>query len=299
MKKIGVIDIGTNSVRLMLATRAENGEVESLFKTIRTVRTGQGVNETKRLHPDAIERTVGAVSELCTIAREWSTEVQIAAFATSAVRDARNKQELIDQIEVNCGVKLDVLSGEDEAQTGFAGAIPPGKSGGIIDIGGGSTEVIFGRAGKIEYAKSFNIGCVRALDIFGKQPDLEAVQMWAKEAFLEIKPLDDKDMLFYTIGGTATSIAAICLEMEEYDASKINHFILTKPMVSEKMRFIWSLDIEERKKLTGMEEKRADIIGFGITILDTIMEEMKLEQVIVSDADNLEGYAKIKMGECS
>lgn len=293
-KPIGVIDVGTNSIRLMLATISQTGELKVQQKTIRTVRTGEGVNQTKLLKKEAIERTVNGIAELCAIAKSWNEEAQIMAFATSCVRDAQNKGDLIQQLQEHCGIKLDVLSGDEEAQAGFVGVIPEGQSGGIIDIGGGSTEVIFGQKGVIEYERSFDIGCVRALDIFGNRGDFRAVRDWAQKLFCEIDVQKAKKYHFYTIGGTATSIAAICMGMEEYDASLVQDFVLTKGMVKEKLDLLLSIDLEKRKQITGMEEKRADIIQFGVAILYILMEDLGLEQITVSDADNLEGYAKIK-----
>lgn len=294
-KHIGVIDIGTNSIRLMLAHISQEGKLAVHTKTIRTVRTGEGVNQTKRLKKEAIERTVNGVRELCSVAKTWNPAVEIMAFATSCVRDAQNKDELIRQLKEQCGIDLDVLSGDEEAQAGFIGVIPPGGSGGIIDIGGGSTEVIFGQNGAIEYEKSFDIGCVRALDMFGNKGDFTEVKSWAQGLFDEIDACKAKNYHFYTIGGTATSIAAICMGMEEYDATLVQNYILTKSMVREKLELLWSLSLEQKRQLTGMEEKRADIIQFGVAILYILMDYLQLEKVMVSDADNLEGYAKIKV----
>ena len=154
--------------------------------------------------------------------------------------------------------------------------------------------MIFGQKGVIEYERSFDIGCVRAFDIFGNRGDFRTVRDWAQKFFCEIDVQKAKKYHFYTIGGTATSIAAICMGMEEYDASLVQDFVLTKGMVKEKLDLLWSIDLEKRKQITGMEEKRADIIQFGVAILYILMEDLGLEQITVSDADNLEGYAKIK-----
>lgn len=280
------IDIGTNSCRLLLAEMRE-GRVFRIKKFHNTVRTGEGVNASGVLNSGAIRRTADAVAEYAKIGREWAGEV--FCFATSAVRDAANRQELVDEIKSCCGVDVEILSGDDEARCGFAGVFDGKSSGGILDIGGGSTEVVLGEGNCVKFAHSFNIGCVRGMEMFGQ--DGEAILAWAYD-LLGAMDFFDKD--FWAIGGTGTSAAAMDAEMIVYDPEKINGYKISREGVEKLFAKLNAMTPDERKNLPGLEPKRADIILAGIAIMLAFMRKNKLEYIYTSENDNLEGYLNLK-----
>ena len=280
-----VIDIGTNSTRLMKAEVEEN-RVQVLFKTLRTVRTGEGVHYTHRLSSEAMQRTVAALREYAELAQGSP----VACFATSAVRDAANRTEFLRMVKAEAGLEVQVLSGEEEAQLGFIGAVGKDGTGTVIDIGGGSTEIIQGTAGQLEYRHSFNMGCVRGKDIFTPPFQKENVQQWARAILSEYGLPQAKNRPAYAIGGTATSLAAIDLGLRVYQRELVQGHILSLSAVRQMEQMLYAMELEQRKQLPGLEGKRADIIVFGVSILAIVMEEIGVEQVSVSDSDNLEGY---------
>ena len=160
MAKYAVVDIGTNSARLMIA-QAEDGKIKSLYKTLRTIRVGEGMTEHRSITQGAMQRTLDTLREYLDMSRDCAA---FYCFATSAVRDAVNRNEYVDFISENCGVEIDIISGESEATLGFAGSV--GGFGGMFDIGGGSTEVTVGTLNDFSFSRSFNIGTVRMLQMF-------------------------------------------------------------------------------------------------------------------------------------
>ncbi|MBR2222938.1 MAG: hypothetical protein IJ973_01305 [Christensenellaceae bacterium] len=284
MEKVYIIDIGTNSTRLMLAER--NGRnPRRIYKTLRTVRTGENVNNTGRLAEAAMVRTIGAIREYTEIMRSENPDAPVYCFATSAVRDSENKYDFVNRVKEETGVSVRILSGEEEADIGFMGAVS-GGTGGIIDIGGGSTEVIFGHNGKIEFSYSFQLGCVRSLDMFKNE---EEARIYSKKLFDGIDKTAAKGLDFYGIGGTATSIAAIALALPRYDSEKVQNFRITRSEMEALYHKLLSMTAEERLSLPGLDRRRADIIGFGAAILLSFMESFDLAEVIASESDGMEG----------
>ncbi len=280
-----VIDIGTNSVRLMKAA-VENKTVRCVYKKLRTVRTGEGVNASGRLSEGAIERTLGALREYREII-DHSEKSDVFCFATSAVRDSSNAAYFVRRVREECGMQVRILSGDEEARYGFVGAVGK-KDGGIIDIGGGSTEIIFGRDGQIEYARSFNIGCVRGLEMFDGCAG--ATVDWAIESLKEVPFEKTSGVPFYSIGGTASALAAVDLQLAEYDSRKVDGYILTSERSREMFGWLSAKTVEERREIIGMDRARADVIVFGLAILVAFFRVSGKENVIVSESDNLEGF---------
>ncbi len=277
-----VIDIGSNSCRLMKA-RVSADNIETIYKKLITARTGEGVNETHRLSPAAIKRTSDAVCELYFAARADDALAPIYCFATSATRDAQNRDEMLSEIFKRTGLIVDVISGETEAEIGYAGAV--GMSGGLIDIGGGSTEIAFGEDVRRSFSRSFDIGAVRAKDMFGDA--FNSTYSYTKELLTDIPHFDDN---FYTCGGTTTTIAAMLQCLREYDPTKIHGYVASKSAVQDLFHRLLTLSLGELRSLPGLQPERADIIRHGIAILLAVMDALCLEKVTVSDSDNLEGY---------
>ncbi|MBQ4269805.1 MAG: hypothetical protein IJB97_09195 [Clostridia bacterium] len=284
MKKFAVIDVGSNSVRLMFVA---DGKV--LYKKLNTTRLGEGLAEAPYLKPEAIERSAVAVAEFYKTAKAEGAE-SVCVFATAATRSSKNGYEFTNRVKELCGLEVDVVSGEAEALLGISGALGA-KNGGVIDIGGASTEIVLQQGGEIVYAKSIDIGVVRLKDLCDRDEEklLKTAKLYVKN-FGDIKT----NLPIYAIGGTATTLGAVYLGEETYDPEKITGLALSKETVIGLAKKLLETSVEEVATLPGMLPKRADVIGGGATLLSVIMETFGFDKVIISDSDNLEGYAKKK-----
>lgn len=282
MNKIAVIDIGSNSVRLMLVA---DGKV--LYKALNTTRLGEGLASSPRLKSEAVARTAAAVAEFFRRAKAEGASF-VCAFATAAVRTAENGSEFVSLVKESCGLEVDVISGEEEAEIGILGALG-NDDGGIVDAGGASTEIIVRKGGLVLYKKSVNIGVVRLKDMCGADRNkLEEAAKVAAESYGKVPC----GVPMYAIGGTATTLAAVLLEMKEYDPSRITGTVIT----AEKMHFLaeklTAMSAKEIAALPGVPAKRADVLGGGAVLYCVLMDKLGFSQIVVSDSDNLEGYAK-------
>ncbi len=283
--RYAVIDVGSNSVRLMMS----NGK-ETLYKNVITTRLAEGMGEEKILTPVAIKRTAEAVSFFYKKAMEEIVD-KIYVFATAAVRQAKNKNEFIFAVKELCGAIVDVVSGEEEAELGYIGAIE-GRDGGVIDIGGASSEIIVVQNGKKVYSNSLDIGAVKIKDKCGQ--DSSKVEEYVRSKIIyygEVPPTS-----FYAIGGTATSIVALVMQLEEYNPTIVDGFVLERNTLSNLVDKLFSLTVEERKKLKGMYPPRAEVIAGGAKLLLEIMLKVNADSIIVSERDNLEGYLIKRLG---
>lgn len=282
--KYAVIDIGSNSVRLLLWA-----DGCSLSKTVLTTRLGEGISFSPTLLPQAIDRTVAAISELLKKAQDFGA-VKIYAFATAAVRSAVNGQDFIHTVYENCGIIPEILSGEEEAEAGYLGALE-GRDGGIIDVGGASSEITIGKNGKIIYAVSADVGAVRLKDACGE--DKQKLKNYIDEKISVYGTVPYCPMTL--IGGTATSLAALEYGVEPYDPKVIHRSTLTAERIGFWAEKLLSMKQSERLLLKGMDRKRADILGGGALLLYEILKKIQAEKVSVSETDNAEGYLMIKL----
>ena len=282
--KYAVIDIGSNSVRLLLWA-----DGCSLSKTVLTTRLGEGISFSPRLLPQAIDRTVAAISELLKKAQDFGA-VKIYAFATAAVRSAVNGQDFIHTVYENCGIIPEILSGEEEAEAGYLGALE-GRDGGIIDVGGASSEITIGKNGKIIYAVSADVGAVRLKDVC--REDKQKLKNYIDEKISVYGTVPYCPMTL--IGGTATSLAALEYGVEPYDPKVIHRSTLTAERIGFWAEKLLSMKQSERLLLKGMDRKRADILGGGALLLYEILKKIQAEKVSVSETDNTEGYLMIKL----
>lgn len=281
--KYGVIDIGSNSVRLMMN---ENGQ--TLYKDISTTRLAQAKDENGDINFIAAKPTIEAVSRYVKKARAENAD-KIYAFATAAVRLSDNGEEFCLRVKSEAGIDVEILSGESEARAGYVGALDK-KDGGVIDIGGASTEIAVVKNGERIYGKSVDIGAV-TLTRKALNDELVATAK-AKEKILAFGDVPRSD--FYCIGGTATSAAAMLLGLSVYDPNKTHGYkIEYKNLVALKKR-LYSMTSEERKKINGLQPERADIIQSGICILCELADYLKVDKFTVSERDNLEGFLALK-----
>lgn len=283
MDRIAVIDIGSNSVRLMLCA---NGKEEQYLQT---TRLGQGVAE-RKLQTEPLLRTVKAIEVFAEMAREAGCET-IYAFATSAVRDAKNREVLLSLVRESCGLQIDVIAGEVEAQLAYMGAAQ-GKRACVIDIGGASTELVSGD-GVVEKAVSLQVGAVRLKDRCGQ--DRAAAEAFLQELYAPQKEAFSayEDAPFLGIGGTVTTLAAMQRKMTEYDAAKINSEVLTQEQIRAWVDLLWDMPVEKRV-FPGLKPTRADIIAHGALILERFMAVFGRDSIVVSTGDNLHGYLRWK-----
>ena len=285
MKKFAVIDVGSNSVRLMFVA---DGKV--LYKALNTTRLGEGLAEKPLLKPEAIERSAVAVCDFYNKAVQEGAE-KVLCFATAAVRSAENRQDFLDKVYALCGLKIEVISGEEEAEIGILGALG-NRDGGVIDIGGASTEIVVKKDGSLIYKKSVNIGVVRLKDMCGRDKALlEKVSAEASAQYGEI-PLGDT---IYAIGGTATTLAAQVIGLETYSSEKITGAVVTAEEMQAMADKLLSMSVEEIASLPCMPKGRADVLTGGAVLFTVLMKKLGFKRLIVSDRDNLEGYA-IKKG---
>ncbi|MCQ2387655.1 MAG: hypothetical protein MJ066_04345 [Clostridia bacterium] len=277
MKK-AVIDIGSNSVRLMLS---ENNK--TLYKIVETTRLANALDKDNNLCGECLNKTLSSLSFFIERAKKEKAEIYV--FATAAFRTAKNGQQLKEQIKEQMGVDVDILSGEEESKMGLMGALN-GKKGGIIDIGGASTEIGYYDGKTIKYSKSLPIGAVKMTRLFGE--DRTKLEEYLLDKIKEYGTIPKIKYRF--IGGTASSIASMLLKLEIFDSNKTNGFTVKYKDVKRLCDNLYSKTTEERRNIVGLEKNRADIIHSGVNILYTIMKNFGIKKVNVSESDNLEGY---------
>lgn len=285
--KIAALDIGSNSVRLMMWA-----DGKTLYKALNTTRLGEGLISTGAMKEEAISRTALAVKQFKERAEEEGAE-KFFAFATAAVRSASNRQTFLDEVKRVAGVEVDVISGEEEARLGIMGALG-NSDGGIIDLGGASTEITLQIKGQKLYSHSANIGTVRLFDACGR--DEQALSRYIAGAIEEYGQVPCKNLTMYAIGGTGTTIASVALGLERYDSALITGTVIAREKVGEMAHSLLSMTVEEVKAVKGMEPKRADLIGGGCLLMYMIMQKLGIPSVTASDSDNLEGYVISKLG---
>jgi exopolyphosphatase/guanosine-5'-triphosphate,3'-diphosphate pyrophosphatase len=285
--RVGAIDIGTNSVRLLIAEQANNG-LNKLVSELRTPRLGEGIHQNGYLKKEAILRTIKVLREYKEIINNYNAEV--VAIATSAVRDAKNQDIFLKRVKEETGIDIKVIKGTEEARLSYLGVVSVIEDLEnqvlVIDIGGGSTEFIFGKYKDIMEFNSINLGAVRLTESYGEH--LKEMKREAKDMLVNL--LKDKNVeQLIGVGGTVTTLVSIREALEVYDYSIVHGSDLSKEEIIQILDDLSSLSLEERKEVIGLDAKRADIILGGIVILLEIMEQSKQDIVKVSDDSILEG----------
>ena len=274
----GVIDMGTNSMRLAVA-EVEDGKLTMLGQKVLYPRMGEGMGDERRIHALPLERNAEAAKELLIQGHSWGAE-NIRLTATSAVREAVNKEEVCRYMEEKTGVKVEVLSGEQEAQLSYNGAsedfLQEDRTLAVLDIGGGSTELVYQSEGKLCRA-SVPVGAVVLT---------EERLTWteAEELLLDLvkEPLPE-NILLVGVGGTHTCLAAIEQKLKEYDSQRVHGFQLEKNRVAYWLELLQSVPTEERLNIDGLTPQRADILPAGVQIVLRMMELLQQEEITISD----------------
>jgi len=288
---IGALDVGSNSV-LMLVAEISGGSVRALGDFLRITRLGRGVDRTGLLDPASAALTLDAIAELADKARALGAQRFVTA-ATAALRDAHNGAEFIEQVRQRTGISLDLISGRAEAQLNFLAAthglgIDPAESMLIVDIGGGSTELIRCEGGAQPAMVSLQIGSVRLTERFIKHdPPAPAEQAQIYAAVNEqLRPLGWDNFhprRLVGVAGTVTTVCAVMLGLQTYDHSVVHGHQLSQADVAAVARRLFSPTVAERRKLPGMIEGRADVICAGAAILDCVTQFFNATSVTVSD----------------
>ncbi len=311
MTRVAAIDIGTNSVRLLVAEVTADdptAPLTTLDRRMRITRLGQGVNASHRLAPEAIERTLAVLREYRGVIDDLGVE-HVRATATSAARDSENRDEFFGPATEVLGRSLELLSGEEEARLSFLGATTGLEAPApflVIDIGGGSTELVVGTT-EPEALRSLDVGCVRIteqwLESDPPAPEelsnaVSAVRDELADVAREIPSIRDAATVV-GLAGTITTVAAIEQGLPEYDRDRIHHFRLTRAAAEEVFRTLAIESAGERRHNPGLEAERVDVIVGGVVVLVSIFRTLDLEEILVSEADILDGLARSIVTEIS
>ena len=293
--RAAVIGIGSNSVRSLLAD-VSGGSFTRLRRGREGTRLFAGLDAAGNLDRDSMNKTVAAVRRMASEAGQEGAE-QLAIFATSAARDAANGAEFMAAVERETGVQLRIISGEEEAELSFLGASAAVSADrcGVVDIGGGSTEIAIGTPAGTELVFSCQMGAVRLyrrlrLD---RKEDMLPVEVAAGEILdehLRAYPGLVLPETWVGTGGTFTTLAAMILEEPWTNRTHVHGTVITRGRIREIGEKLAGMKVEERRKLPGLQPSRADIVVHGICILLGVMDRLGMEQITVSEWGNLDGY---------
>lgn len=300
---IASIDLGTNSTRVLVGRADGAGGIETLIRRNTITRMGESVDSAGALAPQAVERVLACLRDYRQVLDEHGvTAVRIAA--TSAARDASNREEFFDQVEAIVGTRPELISGDEEGRLSFLGATrsldPALGPFLVVDIGGGSTEFVVGpRADEVDGALSVDVGCVRLTEKFLEhdppQPEELSAAISLTDTYLEDVrrelPTAADAKTLVGVAGTITTVAAVELGLPEYDPSAIHHFHLTRDAAEDVFRTLATEARADRIHNPGLEEARADVIVGGCCVLVAILRRFGFDELIVSEADILDGLA--------
>ena len=303
--KYGAIDIGTNSMRLLL-TEVEDGKLLNREKHINTTRLGQGIDKNGVISEESIERNLNALKEFKEKCSDYGCD-RVFCIGTAALRNAKNREEFVEKAKKMVDMDVLVVPGEREAVLGYTGVVGGIDIGDdkvlILDIGGGSTEFILGNSKEILYRKSINIGALVLTERFvGSMPESKEelvklnkfIDTEVSKVVDELKEMykidkENSKIKLLGIGGTITSVSAINQELEVYSMEKIHGSFVSFNELEEQITRISAMNLEERRNLKGLQPKRAEIILSGELILKSIMNNLSSDSIQISEFDNLEG----------
>jgi exopolyphosphatase / guanosine-5'-triphosphate,3'-diphosphate pyrophosphatase len=294
--RVAAIDVGTNSTRMLVAEEQAGG-FRPLERRLTITRLGQGVDRHRRIDPEALKRTIATIAEYVATCGEYGV-ASVRVTGTSAVRDARNRGEFFEAVKALTGKDPEMLSGEEEARTTFLGAVSDLGEGGaklVVDIGGGSTELILGDAEPTALV-SLDIGCVRMLEKhhFSDPPaphELDALraEVATELAGAAIRLNVPTGARLIGVAGTVTQLATLQAGAAVYDPDITHHAVLSHGDVRMLARRLASLPYEKRARIKGLDPGRVDVIVAGAAILQQVMETFDAAEVLVSEKDILDG----------
>ncbi len=296
---LAAIDIGTNSVRLLISQRAQ-GKFKTLIRDMNITRIGENLSKENIISPVAAERTLDTLRQFKGVLEQYKVR-KYRAVGTNALRKAENSAWFRDLAREMLGLDIEIISGETEANLSFIGAtrgldIKKGKACIlekqkilVIDIGGGSTEFIIGRPAEPEKILSIETGSVALTEAHGEDTEkmMETLQKKLEQELHDFNT--DVPMILMGLAGTITTLAAIDLELEKYDRDKIHHHKLAADNINKIYKRLKKMDLDQRKKVKGLDPGRADIIVAGTIILFYVLNFFRQDYIIVSENDLLDG----------
>ena len=298
-KRLAGIDIGTLTCRLLIADLPDNTCLNELCSERRILRLGEGVDQSKRLRHEAADRVIQCLKEWRATIESYRVDAQVVV-ATSAVRDAANRQEFLNRVRSEAGFEVEILSGEEEARRTMLG-IRSGLPGDIkdvlaLDIGGGSTEFIVAQHGQPPVVRSIDIGVVRLSErLLHHDPptgqEIEQARAWIRrETTVALAAMPRRTGLtFVGTAGTITSLAAMALQLPAYDAARIHNYRLELNTITDLQHHLLSRSKAARIGMPGLENNREDVIAAGVIILRTVMDILGEPECLVSDRGLREG----------
>lgn len=289
-----VIDIGTNSVRLLVGQRSDNRYLE-LHRETKITRLGENLESTGIIKNSSFERTLEVIRDYVQKAQKLGAE-KIVAFGTAALREAKNGKEISEKLKKNSGISVQIISGEEEAALTFLGTsvdfnFEPRL---VIDIGGGSTEVIAG-SGSVDFMVSIEVGCVKVLEKYGigdktNEKDIETIKNDLKGILSKHLPPQAKSYdLVVALGGTATSLSAINQNLKVYNRKLVHLSKISIEELKSLTMHLAQMTLAERKRIPSLKSKRADVIVPGAIILLSLIELIGASHVTISEHDILDG----------
>ena len=290
MTRVAAVDIGTNSTRLLVAD-VEDGSVRELDRRLEITRLGEGVDERRILLPQAIARVRNVLAEYRRAAEEAGAE-RTLAFATSAVRDADNGEAFLGEVEWSYAFKTRLLGGDEEALLTFRGVsagrdVAPGTV--VIDVGGGSTELILGGPDGVAFHTSLDLGCVRLTERFGT--DFGAAAAHVRDVLAGSVPAEVRPRAVIGVAGTITTIGTLDLGLDEEDPEIVHGHGLSAETVAAWTERLEGMTVEEIRALRGMHPDRAPVIAAGAVVVHETLVYFGLETLEVSEHDIMHGAA--------
>jgi exopolyphosphatase/guanosine-5'-triphosphate,3'-diphosphate pyrophosphatase len=290
MPRYAVIDIGTNSVKFNISERRDDGTWLTIVDRAEITRLGEGLEKTGEISSDAMERTVSAICAMVEEARKTDV-AKIAAVGTMGMRTAHNSQQFIDAVEQRCGVKIEVISGDEEGRLAYIAV----KSGlglaegslAIFDTGGGSSQFTFGHGAVVQERFSVNVGAVRYTEKYGLSGVVSSDQLQGALSAIaaDLKRLDSRaspDALV-GMGGAITNIAAVKHSLAKYDPNVIQGSVIDRAEVVRQIELYRTKSLDDRRTIIGLQPKRADVILAGVCIVKTVMDKLQKDTLSVSD----------------
>ena len=292
MARVAAVDLGTNSTRLLVAD-VEGDQLDEIVRELRITRLGEGVDQRRRLLPVPIARVRNCLAEFRRELEEHGA-TRTLAIATSAIRDAENGEAFLGEIEWSYGFSTRLLAGAEEAAMMYRGVTagrPPLDETLIVDIGGGSTELVLGSNGGVRSSVSLDIGCVRLTERFlvsdpPSRPELAAASAYARSL---LPSLEARNAI--GVAGTVTTLATLDLGLDEYDPEQTHGHRIPRTTVGRELERLAALPLTERLQVSGIEPGRAPVIVAGLVVLREVLDAYGLDEVEVSERDILHGAA--------
>ena len=289
-RRYAAIDVGTNSVKLNVGERLDDGEWRTVVDRSEMTRLGEGIHETGRLGEEAVRRTVDAIAELAEEARRAGAE-EIAVVGTAGLRQAVNSDEFLDAVRERAGVLVEVIAGDEEARLSFLAAADALHLGtgrlGVFETGGGSSQFPFGEDGRVQERFSLDLGAVPVTERFGldRAVDEQTVAAAREAIASQLGPLEGRPPLdvLVGIGGAITNLAGVQLGLDRYEPGRVRGLELGAAEVDRQIELYRTRDAEERRGIRGLQPKRAEVILAGACIVRTVLAKLDRDSLTVSD----------------